>query len=72
MVKYMENDKWFKNKSSDKIWWLDTSDVDGEWIFSFDKKIEFNMFQDYPYKLTLEQKEIFDKENPFWKDFFSD
>ena len=36
------------------------------------KKTIFNLFQDYPYKLTKEQKEIFDRENPYWKDFFSD
>lgn len=33
---------------------------------------EFYLFRDYPYKLTKEQKEIFDKENPFWADFFKD
>jgi hypothetical protein len=42
------------------------------WIFSFDKTTEFNMFHDYPYKLTKEQKQIFDKENPEWADFFKD
>ncbi|RLK64053.1 hypothetical protein D3H64_00540 [Atopobacter sp. AH10] len=64
--------KWYKKDPSDKIWWLDNPEVIGEWVFSFDKKKKFNMFRDYPYKLTLEQKEIFDKENPFWKDFFKD
>jgi len=63
---------WYKNKRSDKIWWKDTSDKVGEWVFSFDKKTEFNMFADYPHKLTPEQKEVFDKENPYWKEFFED
>lgn len=67
----MQSDKWFKNNPSDKIWWKDT-DMIGVWIFSFDKKTEFNMFRDYPEKLTKEQKELFDKESPYWKDFFSD
>jgi len=64
--------RFFKNKRSDKIWWLDTSDKVGEWIFTFDKKTLFNMFADYPYKLTPEEKAIFDKENPYWAEFFAD
>lgn len=66
------SNNWYKNNDSDVIWWLDTSEYEGLWIFSFDKKNKFNMFADYPHKLTKEQKEIFDKENPFWKDFFKD
>lgn len=69
----MPSDKWYKDNPDDKIWWLDNSDeVTGEWIFSFDKKERFNMFADYPHKLTKEQKEIFDKENPYWANFFID
>jgi len=69
----MPSDKWYKDNPDDKIWWLDNSDeVVGEWIFSFDKKKRFNMFSDYPKKLTKEQKEIFDKENPYWANFFID
>lgn len=62
---------WYKKKESDKIWWKEMDRI-GVWIFSFDKKKEYNMFADYPYKLTPEQKEIFDKENPRWRDFFKD
>ena len=62
----------FKNKPSDKIWWVDSFDRDGVFEFSFDKKTIFNLFADYPNKLTPEQKDVFDKENPFWKEFFSD
>ena len=62
----------YKNNPSDEIWWLDNPDVVGEFVFSFDKKKTFNLFADYPYNLTPEQKEIFDKENPYWKDFFKD
>ena len=65
--------KFYKNNRSDKIWWLDNADERvGEFVFTFDKKQLFNMFADYPHNLTPEQKEIFDKENPFWADFFSD
>jgi hypothetical protein len=66
------SNNWYKNNETDKIWWKDLPDRVGLWIFSFDKKTEFNMFSDYPQKLTKEQKEIFDKENPYWSDFFSD
>ncbi len=64
---------WYKENPTDKIWWLDNRDeVIGEWIFSFDKKKKFNMFRDYPHKLTPEQKAIFDEENPYWYNFFTD
>lgn len=63
--------RFFKQNKGDSIWWVDT-DAIGIWEFSFDKKTTFNMFQDYPWKLTAEQKEIFDRENPFWADFFKD
>jgi hypothetical protein len=65
------SDKFYKNNEGDVIWWLD-SECKGEWLFSFDKKKVFNMFADYPDKLTPEQKRIFDKENPEWAEFFSD
>lgn len=68
----MENYKFYKNKRTDTIWWVDNSEYAGIHLFSFDKKTVFNLFQDYPYKLTKEQKEIFDKENLFWADFFRD
>ncbi|MEG0614271.1 MAG: hypothetical protein RR540_00835 [Oscillospiraceae bacterium] len=63
---------WYKNNSLDKIWWKETPDTVGEWLFSFDKEKIFNIFADYPHNLTTEQKEIFDKENPYWKNFFDD
>ena len=57
-----QSSKWYKNNP----------EVKGEWVFSFDKKTEFNMFRDYPHALTSEQKKIFDDENPYWKEFFKD
>ena len=69
----MQNDRFYKNNPADKIWWIDNSDTQlGVWLFSFDKEKIFNMFADYPHNLTPEQKEIFDKENPYWADFFKD
>ena len=67
-----QSNKFYKNNPSDVIWGVENSDTVGEWLFSFDKETIFNMFADYPDKLTSEQKEIFDKENPFWADFFKD
>ena len=64
--------KFYKENPSDSIWWVDNPETVGEWLFSFDKKEVFNMFADYPHKLTPEQKEIFDRENPFWKEFFQE
>ena len=61
--------EFYKNNPDDRVWWVDNPDTKGERLFSFDKKTVFNLFSDYPHKLTPEQKEIFDKENPFWRDF---
>lgn len=36
----------------------------------FYKKQEFNLFSDYSYKLTSEQKKIFDQENPYLERIF--
>jgi len=67
-----ELNNFYKNNEADKIFWIDNVEDVGVWLFSFDKEKIFNMFEDYPKKLTKEQKEIFDKENPFWEDFFKD
>lgn len=58
-----------KNNKSDKIWWLIDTEVRGEFVFTFDKKELFYLYRDYD-KMTAKQKQIFDRENPFWADFF--
>lgn len=70
----LSNDhNFYHENENDVIWWLDnSSEVKGEFVFSFDRKKLYNLFRDYPYNLSTEEKEIFDAENPFWKDFFSD
>ena len=69
----MQNKRFYKENPTDKIWWIDNA---GEQVgvieFSFDQKQIFNLFSDYPEKLTAKQKEIFDRENPYWADFFKD
>lgn len=62
----------YRNHPSDKIQWVDNLEQKGQRLFTFDGKEIFNLFRDYPWKLTKEQKEIFDSENPEWKEFFSD
>lgn len=62
--------EFYKNNPSDKVWWVDDIGTTGNFLFSFDKKDVFNLFRDYPEKLTEEQKRTFDKENPFWADYF--
>ena len=62
----------YKNNETDVIYWVDDPETKGEFLFSFDQKQVFNLFEDYPWKLTKDQKRIFDKENPYWADFFKD
>lgn len=60
----------YKENKTDKIWWVKNLGTVGEFLFSFDKKRIFNMFAEYPYALTAEQKKTFDEENQYWADFF--
>ena len=62
----------YKDSEESKVWWIDKIDVIGEILFSFDKKKIYNIFLDYPHNMTEEEVRIFDSENPFWRDFFSD
>ena len=41
--------------------WVEEPEKIGERLFTFDGITIFNLFRDYPYKLTPEQKEIFDE-----------
>lgn len=72
-VKNMQSNKYefYKNNDTDQIWWVDNPKKIGVHLFSFDKQKIYNLFEDYPQNLTKEQKEIFDKENPYWKEFFN-
>lgn len=69
----MEENRWYKENETDLIWWLDNgSEVIGEFIFSFDKKKKYNLYADYPHNMTEKEVEIFNRENPFWENYFSD
>lgn len=63
---------YFKKNPTDTIWWKDNSDSEGVFEFTFDKIKIYNLFEDYPHALTAEEKAVFDKENPFWYNFFFD
>lgn len=68
----MKDDLYYKNNPDDRIWWKRTPDAVGEFVFSFDKKKDYNLFADYPYHMGEEEVRIFDQENPMWADYFSD
>lgn len=62
--------RFMKRNPNDQIWWVDQVEASGPLYFSFDRKTIFNYWPDYPDHLTQEQKELFDKENPFWAAFY--
>ena len=59
----------YKDNEADVIYWTGEIDMLDSFLFSFDKKTIYNLFEDYPHNLTKEQKEIFDRENPSWVKF---
>lgn len=66
------SDRLYRKKPDDIVQWVD-NDLLGVFEFTFDDgKTVFNLYEDYPDKLTVEQKQIFDRENPFWADYFKD
>lgn len=68
----MKELEFYKKDDNDVIYWIDNTDTIGEMLFTFNKKKIYNLFADYPHNLTAEEKSAFDKENPYWRDFFSD
>lgn len=68
----MKDEKFYKKEDGDVIWWVDTGQRDGEFLFSFDKQKVYNLFRDYPQNMTAKQIATFDRECPFWANFFKD
>ena len=60
------------DNNSLKFSWIENPDTVGEMLFTFDGKQIFNLFRDYPYALTPDQKRVFDGANPFWANYFRD
>lgn len=68
----MKHLEFYRNNVNDVVWWVNNADTVGEHLFTFDKQKIYNLFADYPHNLTPKEKAIFDKENPYWADFFAD
>ena len=68
----MSNKKVFKRKKGDKVYWLEQPGVIGDMVFSFDGKKRYNLFRDYPHKLSVKEWLVFNAENEYWKNFFAD
>lgn len=66
------NFRFYKKKDNDKIWSVEEIGNIGKLLYSFDKKNIYNLWTDYPHNFTKEEKELFDKENPYWKEFFKE
>lgn len=62
----------YKENPAKCIWWVHNPETVGEFLFSFDQKKIFNLFRDYPEKLSKEELEIFNKEQPYWAEFFKE
>ena len=60
----------YKENDANQIWWVDNMDRVGLHLFSFDKKKIYNLFNDYPYAMPEEEIAVFNRENPFWSEFF--
>ena len=59
--------EFYKTNESDKIWRVHYVGCCGLHAVSFDKKKILFLFGDYPKNFTKEEKALFDKENPYWK-----
>lgn len=53
-----------------RIWWARSLKYIGRHYFTFDKQNFYNLFSDFPYKLTKEEIKIFIEDEPYWADFF--
>lgn len=65
---------WEKENPDDTVEWADTGELfDGLFLFRFGPGGRvFNLFRDYPEKLTPDELAIFNRENPYWAEFFAD
>lgn len=64
--------EFYKNNDGDKVLWVDDPENIGTFEFTFDRMKIYNLFSDYPHHLSTREVEIFNRENPYWVDFFKD
>lgn len=66
--------EWIKENPADTVEWADNGmDQKGVMLFRFGPGGRvFNLFRDYPEKLTPDELAIFNRENPYWAEFFAD
>ena len=60
----------YKENKDDQVYQVDHTTAIGKLLYNFDGKTILNLWTDYPEKFTKEQKEIFDKQEPYWANFF--
>ena len=65
-------DRFFKLNDGDRVWWTVSGDRLGGQKFSFDKKKVYDLFKDYPEKLSVEEWLVFNAENEYWYNGFKD
>lgn len=68
-MSYNKKIEFYKKAKNSRIWWVEVPGDIGTNLFSFDKKKIYSLFEDYPDKLTLEEREIFKEDEPFWAKF---
>lgn len=56
----------FEREDGEQIWWVVNDGTTGPLLFSFDRQKVYNYWTDYPDKLSPEELEIFDREQPLW------
>lgn len=67
------NYTWYKQKETDTVEWADTRYQKGVMLFRFGPGGRvFNLFADYPEKLTPEELAVFNHDCPYWAEFFAD
>lgn len=62
----MPSKEFYKENPEDNVWWVDDPETTGIMEISFDRKKIYNLFRDYPWNMTPEEVELFNKENPEW------